>query len=124
MPIWFTFSLKWFLNGLNGPFGVVEHFSDVFLEQFYKNDIEIAANIWRPVPECILPNPKSVSFVQNDSVNCGVCYLLFMVDLVVSQIEQSWEVTSNVGDKVPTFLVLGTTFCKKTFIDDYNNGKI
>ena len=124
MPLWYTFVLKWFLNGLNGLFGVIKHFSDMSLDKFYKNNVEVAANEWRPVSRCILPNPKSISFVQRDTVNCGVCSLLFMVNLIVSQVEQFWEVTSNAGERLPTFPMLGTTFCKKTLIDDYNNRKI
>ena len=74
---WVTFAVKWFVQGINGPFGTVKNISKKYMDALYGNNAEIARVVMKSVPEFILPATDSLSFRQNDSVNCGISCLLF-----------------------------------------------
>ena len=42
LPHWFSFVTKWFLQGLNGPIGVVNTFPDKFLDSLYNSNVDLA----------------------------------------------------------------------------------
>lgn len=98
------------MNGLNGPFGSVGTISAKFLQTFYKNDDKQRLTVWKAMPPFLLPSINEFAFMQNDSVNCGICILLFMIDLVASQSDKSWEVPPNDASPFSNSIKMGTTF--------------
>ena len=110
LPHWFTFVAKWFLHGINGPFGTVKKLPKGLMHAFYENNADLAQVVWKPPPTCLHFAPHSFTFVQNDSVNCGICCLLFMIDLVSSQVDQSWEGKAMLGPLLPNTIKYGSTF--------------
>ena len=86
---WFQFVFKWFAHGVNGHFGSVKALSKCFLQAFYQDHVELTKVVWKPIPSFLLPSNKELAFMQDDSVNCGICSLLFMIDLVASQVDNS-----------------------------------
>ena len=118
LPHWFEFVVKWFVHGVNGPFGTVSSLSKPFLKAFYHDDVELSKVVWKPVPDFLLPSSKELAFKQDDSVNCGICGLLFMIDLVASQVDNSWEVKGNDASPFPISLQLGSTFFNMNALTD------
>jgi hypothetical protein len=110
LPHWFTFVVKWFVHGLNGPFGSFRNLSKKFLKAFYSNDVELAKVVWKPMPSFLLPSSNVLTFKQNDKVNCGICCLLFLIDPVASQADTSWEVPSNDPSPFPSSIKFGSMF--------------
>ena len=98
------------MNGVNGPFGSVEKLSNSFLKAFYDNNVELTKVVWKPNIPFLCPSGNVLSFKQNDVVNCGICCLLFLIDLVASQVDESWEVPSNDASAFPSHVKFGSTF--------------
>ncbi|HEY9299411.1 MAG TPA: hypothetical protein VIQ31_24230, partial [Phormidium sp.] len=119
LPHWFSFAFKWFVHGLNGPFGTVSKWSDPFVQIFYENDPGVAATSWTAIPPFIVPNSKCLKFCQmrGDVVNCGVCCLMFIIDLVTSQVDQPWNGPLNTRNTLPDVIRLGSTFLDKSVQD-------
>ena len=42
LPHWFTYVVKWFVHGVNGPFGTVSKVSHTYIQHFYQNNPNIA----------------------------------------------------------------------------------
>ena len=91
LPHWFTFVVKWFAHGVNGPFGSVNKISKDYMTAFYDNNADLAKVVTKSAPRFILPAADVLSFMQNDQVNCGICCLMFLIDLVASQVDTSEE---------------------------------
>jgi hypothetical protein len=100
---------KWFLNGLNGPFGNVSLYSHDLIATILKNDNVATTVSSNQIKNNLLPNKNSISFVQDDIVNCGVCCLLFMYNLVTTQHNVSWRIPMNKDGTLPDSIVFGTS---------------
>ena len=71
----------------------------------------------KSIPEFILPATDALSFKQNDYFNCGICCLLFLIDLVASQVDNSWEDALNSENQLPSSFKLGSTFFNKSVLE-------
>ena len=56
-----------------------------------------------------MPNSSSLVFQQKDTFNCGVCCLLFVYDLLVSQAFTSWQQKITEADTLPNEIRLGAS---------------
>ena len=110
LPHWFTYIVKWFLHGVNGPFGTVSKLSDGYVQAFYHNNMELTKVAKKTSLKYVGHDEDVFCFKQNDNVNCGICCLLFMIDFVSTQVECSWEVKNKVLSNVPNLSTIGTTF--------------
>lgn len=113
LPHWFTFVFTWFATGLSGPFGTVSTFTAQFVESFWNNDFKTSVLNFHSIQKYLEPSPESFVFTQNDSHNCGVCCLIFMIDLVCSQVSNTWNVKPTAkGETMPPKIQFGSTFLK------------
>ena len=102
--------VKWFIHGINGPFGIVSKISRGFIQHFYNNNPDIAQGVWKTPIGFITPTNKSIVFKQNDDVNCGVCCMIFMIDMVASQMNNTWELPLLSENTFQNTIKLGSTF--------------
>jgi hypothetical protein len=116
-PDWFVFVAKWFMHGLNGPFGKITFFSKPYLSNIFKNSSKKAGKKFLPIRPNLIPGPSSVSFKQDDSCNCGVCCCLFMFDLVITQIAVSWIASLSDNGELPSSIQFGSSILSKTKCD-------
>ena len=115
---WFTFVVKWFVNGLHGPFGTVSNFSNPFVKAFFNNDAELLNLNRIPLPPFLYANQESLAFIQpkHDKVNCRICCVLFMINLVSSQVANSWLGPLQWNGSLPTNISFGSTFVKNRLL--------
>ena len=109
VPRWFAWVSKWYLHGLNGPFGSVNSLPEQAFSIFYNNNKEQANCTYKPVPPNLYPSKSSVQFRQNDVHNCGVCCMFFMFDLIISQSTVSWKAPLNEDGSLPPTITFGTS---------------
>ena len=105
IPPWFLFVSRWFMHGLNGPFGSVSKIPIVFLPENTKALPGIKLHY---VPN-LFPNNQSISFIQNDTSNCGICCQLFKLDLIITQHNISWKASKNPDGSLPDHIKLGSS---------------
>src|SRR5688572_17878999 len=81
IPEWLIWVVKWFMNGLNGPFGTILKFHPLYLSTFFNDDSTMVQKVHHPIRCNLIPGHNSVAFTQDDSTNCEVCCLIFIIDL-------------------------------------------
>ncbi|HEY9299713.1 MAG TPA: hypothetical protein VIQ31_25795, partial [Phormidium sp.] len=82
--------IKWFIHGLEGPFGVVSGIQTSNLARLGFDN-----RLTEKIPYMIVPPAERLCIVQNDSNNCGVCCVLFLRDFLATQVSQTWKVPSG-----------------------------
>ena len=75
MLSWFLWVAKWFMHGLNGPFGTVLQIPKIFLPD-QKGQMTVCCTEVFSVNN-LFPNKNSIMFTQIDTWNCGVCCQFF-----------------------------------------------
>jgi len=97
-PTWFLWVTKWFLNGLNGPFGKLLKLPENIITALYPSKKKIQYDKMVAIGNNLSPSPACYAYKQNDDYNCGVCCLLFMIDLIL-QVDQTWQLKkTRMGD--------------------------
>ena len=115
VPYWFTWVARWFMHGLDGPFGKVKLWS-VELESALFSNPSKQGHYETSLPN-LVPNKQSLVFQQNNDYNCGVCCLLFIYDLLISQAFTSWQNKTDKKNILPKEIVFGTS-CYNSDVDD------
>src|SRR5690349_11942255 len=83
MPSWFLWVSKWFMHGLNRPFGSVSQIPSIFLPHPVVQKDLSCVELYEVYN--LYPNNDSISFTQNDAWNCRVCcQILFLTWLSVN----------------------------------------
>ena len=117
LPPGFIWVCKWFMHGLNGPFGSVSTLSSSFRSKILKSDktnnIHLQKN---KIKNNLIPNGSSTAFRQEDQYNCGVCCFMFMYDLITGQHPNSWRVPLADDGILPPQIILGNSVLNKKFM--------
>ena len=109
IPYWFTWVTRWFMHGLHGPFGKVRTWSEELETTFFEYPPKFQ---YAQCPPNLVPNSSSLVFQQKDTFNCGVCCLLFVYDLLVSQAFTSWQQKITEADTLPNEIIFGASVFK------------
>jgi len=118
LPEWFVWVAKWFLSGLNGPFGTVDKIPNLISSNFIrtKKKRKKSKVTFQHIGDNLLPNMDCTFFQQMDGHNCRVHCVLFMVDLVLSQVDQTWHLKEEQKGYLPYQIVLGSSLVDKKLL--------
>ena len=116
MPAWFQWVAQWFFNGLNGPFGRVNYIPDDMIRSFYPTDFSKILRNLGGIPKNLVPYPSCTAFIQRESHNCGICCLLFMIDFLLSQVDQTWQLPVAKKGILQQNNKLGTDFVNQNIL--------
>ena len=98
-PTWFLWVSQWFLNGLNRPFGKLLKLPENIIAALYPSKKNTQYDKMVAIGKNLSPSPACYVYKQNDDYNCGVRCLLFMIDLVITQVDQTWQLKKiRMGD--------------------------
>ena len=75
---------------------------------FYLTDSSKVLKNLAGIPKNFVPHSSCTAFIQRDSHNCGVCCLLFMIDFLLSQVDQTWQLLVSKNGILPQDIKLGT----------------
>src|SRR5688572_28663570 len=119
MPSWFLWVSKWFMHGLNGPFGSVSPVPNIFLPKPQVHEQVARAKLYKV--NNLFPNNKSIEFTQDNGWNCGVCCQFFFFDLIVSQHLVSWNCAKNSDGSLPDSIRFGSSILQGEIFDKLPN---
>lgn len=103
------------MHGLDGPFGKVKLWSVELESALFSNPSK--QGCYETSLPNLVPNKQSLVFQQNNDYNCGVCCLLFIYDLLISQAFTSWQNKTDKKNILPKEIVFGTS-CYNSDVDD------
>lgn len=118
VPPAFHFVVKWFVYGLDGPFGKVSGTGTkkvLFhcIPEDKKNPKEIFTNVY----DNLLPHSTFLQFKQKDIVNCGACCAMFIFDMLITQAFTTWKIKMPKNGHLPKSFKFGSSILSSDVYD-------
>src|SRR5687767_10476282 len=91
VPYSFLWVVKWFIFGLDGPFGKVSGCdTESCIYKFVLDNLK-CHNSSQAIFHTLKPHASSLIFQQYDYVNCSPSCVMFVYDMLITQTFQSWK---------------------------------